>query len=135
MLTCLKWVKNFKRCQVKGLVQKTTFALTSIILIQAIAIYTLIKTGQVNLKVSEILLWNTCLPIRIIISILKISTGHAWTKYLSKLIYYDLMLLIDCHEPNKIINKLKVNIHVEILRLKYGDYLFSDILLRSKIKD
>jgi len=42
--------------QVKGLVQKTTFALTSIVLIQAIAIYTLIKTGEVNLKVSEILL-------------------------------------------------------------------------------
>lgn len=42
--------------QVKGLLRKTTYALASIILIQAIAIYTLMKTGEVNLKVSEVLL-------------------------------------------------------------------------------
>lgn len=42
--------------QVKGLANKTWFALTSVILIQAIAIYTIRETGELNLKVSEVLL-------------------------------------------------------------------------------
>lgn len=42
--------------EVKGLAHKTLFALTSVILVQAIAIYTLTQTGELNLKVSEVLL-------------------------------------------------------------------------------
>lgn len=42
------------------------------------------------------------------------------------------MLLIDCHEPNLIIDKLKVEIPLEVLKLKYGDYSFSDVVIERK---
>ena len=42
------------------------------------------------------------------------------------------MLLIDCHEPITIIEKLKSSLKVEVLKLKYGDYSFSDILIERK---
>lgn len=42
------------------------------------------------------------------------------------------MLLIDCHEPNAIIEKLKPSIPVSVLTLKYGDYSFSDTLIERK---
>ena len=42
------------------------------------------------------------------------------------------MLLIDCHEPAEIIKKLETRIPVEVLKLKYGDYSFSDIIIERK---
>ena len=42
------------------------------------------------------------------------------------------MLLIDCHEPITIIEKLKLSLKVEVLKLKYGDYSFSDIVIERK---
>ena len=42
--------------RVKGLAQKTTFALSAVIFVQALAIYTLQKTGTVSLHVAEVML-------------------------------------------------------------------------------
>ena len=42
------------------------------------------------------------------------------------------MLLIDCHEPNAIIEKLKLFMPVRVLTLKYGDYSFSDTIIERK---
>ena len=42
------------------------------------------------------------------------------------------MLLIDCHEPSEIIKKLETRIPVKVLKLKYGDYSFSDIIIERK---
>ena len=42
------------------------------------------------------------------------------------------MLLIDCHEPKSLIEKLQLRIPVEILKLKYGDYSFSDCIIERK---
>ncbi len=42
------------------------------------------------------------------------------------------MLLIDCHEPKEIIDKLRSDIKVEVLSLKYGDYSFSDAVIERK---
>lgn len=42
------------------------------------------------------------------------------------------MLLIDSHEPREIIDCLKSAVPVEVIRLKYGDYSFSDIIIERK---
>ena len=42
------------------------------------------------------------------------------------------MLLIDSHEPREIIKKLNTLIPTKVLRLKYGDYSFSDIVIERK---
>ena len=42
------------------------------------------------------------------------------------------MLLIDSHEPKEIIEKIKEAIPAQVLRLKYGDYSFSDISIERK---
>ena len=42
------------------------------------------------------------------------------------------MLIIDCHEPKSIIEKIKLAIPAEVLRLKYGDYSFSDTIIERK---
>ena len=42
------------------------------------------------------------------------------------------MLLIDCHEPGSLVEKLQLRIPVEILKLKYGDYSFSDCIIERK---
>ena len=42
------------------------------------------------------------------------------------------MLLIDCHEPNAIIEKLESCIPTRVLTLKYGDYSFSDTVIERK---
>lgn len=42
------------------------------------------------------------------------------------------MLLVDYHEPNTIIDKLKSEIPIRVLKLKYGDYSFSDIIIERK---
>ena len=42
------------------------------------------------------------------------------------------MLLIDSHEPKEIIEKIKEAIPAQVLRLKYGDYSFSDIAVERK---
>lgn len=42
------------------------------------------------------------------------------------------MLLADIHEPKEIIEKLRAEIPVKTLRLKYGDYSFSDIVIERK---
>ena len=42
------------------------------------------------------------------------------------------MLLIDYHEPIAIIEKLKSSLKVEVLKLKYGDYSFSDVVIERK---
>jgi len=42
------------------------------------------------------------------------------------------MLLIDCHEPKVIIEKLKSSVPVSVLTLKYGDYSFSDTIIERK---
>ena len=42
------------------------------------------------------------------------------------------MLLIDSHEPKSIIEKLQSAISTKVLRLKYGDYSFSDIVIERK---
>ena len=42
------------------------------------------------------------------------------------------MLLIDCHEPSEIIKKLETRIPVKVLKLKYGDYSFSDVIIERK---
>jgi hypothetical protein len=40
----------------KGFFKKATFAFLSVLLLQAMAIYTLLETGEVNLKINEVLL-------------------------------------------------------------------------------
>lgn len=42
------------------------------------------------------------------------------------------MLLVDCHEPNEILNILKPNIDVKVIKLKFGDYSFSDVVIERK---
>lgn len=42
------------------------------------------------------------------------------------------MLLIDCHEPAGIIEHLQSRIPTATLKLKYGDYSFSDIVIERK---
>lgn len=42
--------------RVKGLANKTTFALSAVLFVQALAIYTLQKTGKVSLHVAEVML-------------------------------------------------------------------------------
>ena len=42
------------------------------------------------------------------------------------------MLLVDCHEPRQIIEKLQPDIPVKVIKLKYGDYSFSDIVIERK---
>ena len=42
------------------------------------------------------------------------------------------MLLIDCHEPAEIIKSIQARISVKVLKLKYGDYSFSDIIIQRK---
>ena len=42
------------------------------------------------------------------------------------------MLLIDCHEPNEIIENIEKRIPVKVLKLKYGDYSFSDAIIERK---
>ena len=42
------------------------------------------------------------------------------------------MLLIDCHEPSEIIKKLETRIPIKVLKLKYGDYSFSDVIIERK---
>lgn len=42
------------------------------------------------------------------------------------------MLLIDCHEPDAIIEKLESAIPTRVLILKYGDYSFSDTVIERK---
>ena len=42
------------------------------------------------------------------------------------------MLLIDCHEPDKIIKNLESSVQARVLVLKYGDYSFSDTVIERK---
>jgi len=42
------------------------------------------------------------------------------------------MLLIDSHEPKEIIEKMQSAIPIRVLRLKYGDYSFSDVAIERK---
>ena len=42
------------------------------------------------------------------------------------------MLLIDCHEPNEILISLQAHLNVKVLKLKYGDYSFSDVVIERK---
>ena len=42
------------------------------------------------------------------------------------------MLLIDCHEPKEIAEKLESSINVKVIKLKYGDYSFSDTVIERK---
>ena len=42
------------------------------------------------------------------------------------------MLLIDCHEPDKIIKNLESYVKARVLVLKYGDYSFSDTVIERK---
>lgn len=42
--------------KVKGLANKTTFALSAVVFVQALAIFTLLKTGEVSLHVAEVML-------------------------------------------------------------------------------
>ena len=42
------------------------------------------------------------------------------------------MLLIDCHEPAEIIKNIEARIPVNVIKLKYGDYSFSDVVIERK---
>lgn len=42
------------------------------------------------------------------------------------------MLLIDCHEPSAITEAIKTSIPVSSIKLKYGDYVFSDVAIERK---
>ncbi|MBI2647014.1 hypothetical protein HYW99_00905 [Candidatus Woesearchaeota archaeon] len=42
------------------------------------------------------------------------------------------MLLIDCHEPREIIENLILTMPLNVLRLKYGDYSFSNVIIERK---
>ena len=42
------------------------------------------------------------------------------------------MILIDSHEPKEITQSISKSIPTEVLRLKYGDYSFSDIVVERK---
>lgn len=42
--------------KIKGFFKKATFAFLSVLLLQAMAIYTLLETGEINLKINEVLL-------------------------------------------------------------------------------
>ena len=42
------------------------------------------------------------------------------------------MLLIDNHEPKEIIENLEKSVPISVIRLKYGDYSFSDIIIERK---
>ena len=43
-----------------------------------------------------------------------------------------MMILADCHEPEIIIEELKKNSDLKVIRLKYCDYSFSDVAIERK---
>lgn len=42
------------------------------------------------------------------------------------------MIIIDCHEPPSIIEQIKTQVPVAVLKLKFGDYSFSDTIVERK---
>lgn len=60
------------------------------------------------------------------------DTGHPPVKYLSYSLQEIAMLLADIHEPESIIEELKSKVQLHVIRLKYGDYAFSDTVIERK---
>lgn len=42
------------------------------------------------------------------------------------------MLLADIHEPKSVIEELKLKTKLHVIKLKYGDYSFSDAVIERK---
>lgn len=60
------------------------------------------------------------------------DTGHSSVKYLSRNLQEMAMLLADVHEPEFIIEELKSKTKLNVIRLKHGDYSFSDTVIERK---
>ena len=73
---------------------------------------------------------DTLLSVRI--SGFKSHKGIAFWVKIPAAAYIITMLLIDCHEPNSIIENIKLEVPIKVISLKYGDYSFSDTVIERK---